>query len=297
MLGANVGTTLIVQVLSLTSPPPPRRWSLSAWSCSAVAGVAQARPRAHRDRPRPRAAGAARDAGAAGADGAGPGLRLIAGVLANQPVLALVLGALLAWAAHSSATVVLLVMSLAARLVLPLHAALAMTLGANLGTAINPCLEGGAGDDREALRLPLGNLGLPHHQLRVRAARARPGRAVLRRPGAQSGARGRRLPHPVQPRRRGWCSCRCCRRTRRCCGACCRRARNPPIRRGPPTSIPTRAPTRWSRSGRRRANRCASPTCWSRCWSACATRFARPTASASARPAGSTTCSTRSTRR
>ncbi|MGA9865455.1 MAG: Na/Pi cotransporter family protein [Acetobacteraceae bacterium] len=160
MLGANVGTTLIVQVLSLNVA--------AAAPALVLVGVVMFR-RGQESRWR--------DLGRTAIGlglvllalhemlvllepmEQGAGLRLIAGVLANQPVLALVLGALLAWAAHSSATVVLLVMSLAASLVLPLHAALAMTLGANLGTAINPCLEGGAGDDREALRLPLGNLG------------------------------------------------------------------------------------------------------------------------------------------
>ena len=51
------------------------------------------------------------------------------------------------WAAHSSVAVVLLVMSFAAKGAVPPDAAFALVLGANLGTAINPVLEGGAGDD------------------------------------------------------------------------------------------------------------------------------------------------------
>jgi phosphate:Na+ symporter len=53
---------------------------------------------------------------------------------------------------------VLVVMSFAAQGLVPPIAAFALVLGANLGTAINPLLEGGAGDDPAARRLPIGNL-------------------------------------------------------------------------------------------------------------------------------------------
>jgi phosphate:Na+ symporter len=49
-------------------------------------------------------------------------------------------------------------MSFAATGAVPPHAAFALVLGANLGTAINPVLEGAAGNDPAAKRLPLGNL-------------------------------------------------------------------------------------------------------------------------------------------
>jgi phosphate:Na+ symporter len=54
--------------------------------------------------------------------------------------------------------VVLLVVSFAAKGVVPPDAAFALVLGANLGSAINPVLEGVSGDDPVARRLPLGNL-------------------------------------------------------------------------------------------------------------------------------------------
>jgi phosphate:Na+ symporter len=54
--------------------------------------------------------------------------------------------------------VVLLVMSFASKGVVPPDAAYALVLGANLGTAINPCLEGTAGSDPASRRVPLGNL-------------------------------------------------------------------------------------------------------------------------------------------
>ena len=87
-----------------------------------------------------------------------PSLRLLLGAVATEPVLDVILAAGLTWAAHSSVAVVLLIVSLAAKGTVPPQAAFALVLGANLGTAINPCLEGATGDDPAAKRLPVGNL-------------------------------------------------------------------------------------------------------------------------------------------
>ena len=87
-----------------------------------------------------------------------PSLRLLLGAIATEPLLDVLVAAGLTWAAHSSVAVVLLVMSLAAKGTIPPDAAFALVLGANLGTAINPVLEGASGDDPVARRLPLGNL-------------------------------------------------------------------------------------------------------------------------------------------
>jgi phosphate:Na+ symporter len=87
-----------------------------------------------------------------------PSLRLLMGVIATQPILAVLLSAVITWAAHSSVAIVLLVMSFAAKGVIPPYAAFALVLGANLGTAINPLLEGATGGDPAAKRLPVGNL-------------------------------------------------------------------------------------------------------------------------------------------
>jgi phosphate:Na+ symporter len=87
-----------------------------------------------------------------------PSLRLLLGAVATQPVVALLIGAALTWAAHSSVATVLLTMSLAAKGVVPPQAAFALTLGANLGTALNPLLEGAGRGDPGARRLPIGNL-------------------------------------------------------------------------------------------------------------------------------------------
>jgi phosphate:Na+ symporter len=88
-----------------------------------------------------------------------PSLRLLLGTIVTQPLLGVIIAAGLIWAAHSSVAVVLLVMSLAAKGVVPLHAALALVLGANLGTALNPLLVGTAGKDAAARQVPAGNLG------------------------------------------------------------------------------------------------------------------------------------------
>lgn len=158
MLGANVGSTLIVQLLS---------FDVAAIAPVLVlAGVAMFR-RAGKTR--------LRDLGRA-LIGLGlmlmalhlmlgllaplaemPALRLLLGMLAAQPVLGVLLAAVLTWLAHSSVAVVLLVMSLAAQGVVGLPEACALVLGANLGTAVNPILEGGAAGDPVARRLPLGN--------------------------------------------------------------------------------------------------------------------------------------------
>ena len=87
-----------------------------------------------------------------------PSLRLLLGMIATTPVVAVLAAAALTWAAHSSVAVILLIMSFAAKGVIPPHAAFALVLGANLGTAINPVLEGVSGGDPASKRLPIGNL-------------------------------------------------------------------------------------------------------------------------------------------
>ena len=87
-----------------------------------------------------------------------PSLRLLLGAISTQPLLDVIVAAGLTWAAHSSVAVVLLVMSFAAKGTVPPDAAFALVLGANLGTAINPVLEGATGQDPAARRVAAGNL-------------------------------------------------------------------------------------------------------------------------------------------
>jgi phosphate:Na+ symporter len=87
-----------------------------------------------------------------------PSLRLLMGAIATNPIIDVILAAALTWAAHSSVATVLLTVSLAAKGVVPPHAAFALVLGANLGSALNPLLEGPASNDPVAKRVPAGNL-------------------------------------------------------------------------------------------------------------------------------------------
>lgn len=159
MLGANLGTTLIVQLLS---------FDIAFLSPLLVlAGFLMFR----RD-----PASVAHDLGRA-AIGLGlmllalrqlmelmapletsPVLRQLLELISVVPLLDVLLAAVLTWATHSSVAVVLLTMSLAGHGILPPEAAFAMVLGANLGSAVNPLLEGGRRDDPVARRVPLGNL-------------------------------------------------------------------------------------------------------------------------------------------
>jgi phosphate:Na+ symporter len=72
-----------------------------------------------------------------------PAVRALLGSITNDPVMCIVIAAALTWAAHSSVAVVLLVMSLAYSQFVTTEAALALVLGANLGSAINPFDRGG----------------------------------------------------------------------------------------------------------------------------------------------------------
>jgi phosphate:Na+ symporter len=78
--------------------------------------------------------------------------------MTGMPVLNIIFGAVLAWAAHSSVAVVLLVMSLSYSNFITPVVAIALVVGANLGSAINPLVEGGGLKNPVARRLPLGNL-------------------------------------------------------------------------------------------------------------------------------------------
>lgn len=158
MLGANVGTTLIVQILSFNIA--------AAAPVLLVLGLV-----AFRSGGRSRFKDAGRVAIGLGlmllalhillntlapAENA-PAVRLLLKAITDDPVLCVVIAAALTWAAHSSVATVLLIMSLAYSQFVTPAAALALVLGANLGSAINPLTEGGRRGDPSSYRLPLGN--------------------------------------------------------------------------------------------------------------------------------------------
>jgi len=82
-------------------------------------------------------------------------LRAVLQSLSDEPLLALLVAALLTWACHSSVAVVLLILSLATAGVVDAPGALALVLGANLGGTLPALLEARTSVAR---RLPLGNL-------------------------------------------------------------------------------------------------------------------------------------------
>jgi phosphate:Na+ symporter len=159
MLGANVGTTLIVQLLS---------FDISAVAPALfIVGVVTFRAG---DQSLTRALGRIAIGlglmllalhillGTLAPAEQAPGARALLSAVTGDPVLCLLIAAILTWAAHSSVAVVLLVMSLALSHYVTPEAALALVLGANLGSAINPLIEAGIRGNPASRRLPVGNL-------------------------------------------------------------------------------------------------------------------------------------------
>ena len=156
MLGANVGTTLVAQVLSfdvaafapilvLIGFAIHRRSDEVRWKNIGRVGIGLGLMLLalslllHAMKPIENAAN----------------LRDLLHSLTSEPLIALVIAALLTWACHSSVAIVLLIAALAAGGVIGAHETLALVLGANLGGTIPPLVDAGSA---VAKRLPLGNL-------------------------------------------------------------------------------------------------------------------------------------------
>lgn len=77
--------------------------------------------------------------------------------LDNDPVLTIFIGALITWICHSSLAIVLLLVSLVSAETIPLHLAFMLILGANIGSVLSPLLAG-LKDTPAAARIPAGNL-------------------------------------------------------------------------------------------------------------------------------------------
>lgn len=158
ILGADVGTTVVVQVLSFGL-----NWLSPLLIACGVFGFLAAKRSRHKNLARITM---------------GLGLMLLAlhliveasaplresqtftlllQPLGSEPLLAVIVAAGLTWASHSSVAIVLLIMSLAAAGVLTPLLALALVLGANLGAAITPLGITWA-SPAAARRPPIGNL-------------------------------------------------------------------------------------------------------------------------------------------
>ena len=84
-------------------------------------------------------------------------LPLILKPLNSDPVLAVAVGVIMTWMAHSSLAIVLLLVSLAHTGVIPVHLCLLMVLGANIGSLIAPLISSFK-DAPAAARIPAGNM-------------------------------------------------------------------------------------------------------------------------------------------
>ncbi|WP_158554811.1 Na/Pi cotransporter family protein [Methylovirgula sp. 4M-Z18] len=158
MLGANVGTTLAAQILSFDVK--------AVWAVLVFVGVAL-----HTASEAGKLKGLGRMAIGLGLIMLGlthidlavtpltqsAAFKMVLGSMSGAPVIAVLVAALITWAVHSSLSVVLIVMALAAAGALPIPAALALVLGANLGGAFTPYVEQSAAAPA-VRRLPLGNL-------------------------------------------------------------------------------------------------------------------------------------------
>jgi len=159
MLGADVGTTLVAQLLSLKIA-----WLSSLFIFVGVVLFLGGKVTRWRD---------------VGRIAVGLGLMLLAlrlifaaseplrdavaihdmlNAIAGDPILGILVAALLTWLAHSSLAVVLLVMSLTAVGVVHIPAAFVLVLGANLGGTI-PAIISSLSEGVEARRVTFGNAG------------------------------------------------------------------------------------------------------------------------------------------
>jgi phosphate:Na+ symporter len=157
MLGADVGTTLVAQVFAFDV-----KW---LWAGFMIAGVVAFNASTN-DRVRALGRIAIGLAlmllaltvlgGVSGALKGSPTVQTILTALGSEPIIAVVVSALITWLSHSSLAMVLFVMALAASGAVAPVLAVALVLGANVGGAIAPYMAL-SGSPVAARRVPLGN--------------------------------------------------------------------------------------------------------------------------------------------
>ncbi len=158
MLGADVGSTLVVQVLSFDLA-----WLSPVLLLLGVTTFLAARATIWRHLGRVAIGlglmllALSLIVGASSVLRGSAGLQAVLAPLAGDPILAVLLAALLTWLSHSSVAMVLLIMSLTVNGVVPLPLGLALVLGANIGSGLVP-MAISLSDEAPARRIPLGNL-------------------------------------------------------------------------------------------------------------------------------------------
>jgi len=160
-----------------------------------------------------------------------PGVRVVLAAITGEPILCVLFAAVLTWAAHSSAAVVLLVMSLAYSHFVSPVAALALVLGANLGSAINPLLEGSRAN-LASRRLPVGNMLNRLLGVILILPFLQPIADILGRFDLNP-ARMAPTSTPCSTSYWRWCLSSCLMVLRLCWSGCCRNRQSSPIRRRP----------------------------------------------------------------
>ncbi|HEX5599167.1 MAG TPA: Na/Pi symporter, partial [Hyphomicrobiaceae bacterium] len=158
MLGADVGTTLVAQIFAFDI-----KW---LWSAAAITGVVLF---SVSEDDRTKNVGrifiglglmllSLTELGTVSAAmRASPTITAMMTALGNEPVIAVLVAAIITWIAHSSLAIVLFVLSLAAGGAIGPVLALTLVLGANLGGAVAP-FTALTGSPVTARRVPLGNL-------------------------------------------------------------------------------------------------------------------------------------------
>ena len=158
MLGADVGSTLVVQILSFDIG-----WASPALILTGVIFFLAS------SSPKPQHMGRVMIGlgllllsltlivGASAPLRGSEALQSVLTPLANDPILAVLVAAILTWIAHSSVAVVLLIMSLATTGLVPPAVGFALVLGANIGGGIVPIMLT-LSSTRPSRRIPLGNL-------------------------------------------------------------------------------------------------------------------------------------------
>jgi phosphate:Na+ symporter len=159
MLGANVGTTLVVQVLSfniavltpillltgvIAFKRGGRTWTRDLGRAAIGIGLMLLALHIF--------------LGALTMTESSAAARALLSAITSQPMLCLLVAAAFTWAAHSSVAIVLVVMSLGAAQLISPTAVIAMVLGANIGSALNPLIEASQPGNPASRRLPVGNV-------------------------------------------------------------------------------------------------------------------------------------------
>jgi phosphate:Na+ symporter len=158
MLGADVGTTLVVQIFSFKLD-----WLSPLLILIGVIAFNTARSTRARDLGRTAVGlglillGLQLISATAEPMRQSEVLTMVLGALGDEPTIAILIAALLTVLSTSSLAIVLLIISLVAAGVVSLPLAFTLVLGANLGSAVTPLIAT-IGAEPEARRVPLGNL-------------------------------------------------------------------------------------------------------------------------------------------